>query len=130
MGMFEALNKSFESPFARSADFEKAEFINLEALYTILGGDANPATVFDMWINTKSKFGEHGVLGVELQIEGEPMIYNVSIPSHLNGVINSIRENADYITAVNEGKCGVQVYQYHSKTYNKDCYSVKFVDLK
>lgn len=128
MGLFESKNKNFESPFTASPAFSEVEFVNLAGLYEMVGDDV--VVVRDMWINTKGKYGEHGVLGVQVFVNEQDIVfYNLSLPAHLNDTIKDIRGDEECIKAVNDGKCGIKVRQYHSKTYNKDCFSIEFVDL-
>lgn len=128
MGVFSELNKNFESPFIAAKDFMQVGFINLETLNEYCADGVS--IVRDAWINPKSKYGEHGVLGVEVGIEGgETMLYNVSIPPHLNETIKELFTKPNLIELINKGKCGIKVRQYFSKTYNKACYSVVFVDI-
>lgn len=130
MGMFENLNKSFESPFSASKLFAESEFINLSQLSDILATDEAVFTIRDFWINPKSKFGEHPVIGVEVPVtDKDTMLYNVSLPSHMTETVKGIINDSNCVQAVNGGHCGARVRQYHSKTYNKDCYSIEFVDI-
>lgn len=126
--MFENLNKSFESPFTDSALFDNAEFISCEELYKAYGSDKR-FTVRGMWINTKSKFGEHPVMMIVAEVEGENMFYNMSCPQNLTDTVKAILQDNELVQGVNDGKCGVLVYTYHAKKYNRDCYGVKFIDL-
>lgn len=126
--MFENLNKSFESPFNDSELFNEAEFISCEQLYKMVGNNV-VSLVKGCWVNSKSKFGEHPVLMVVAEVENESILYNLSCPQNLTPTIKSILDCTELVQGINEGKCGVRVYQYHAKKYNKDCYGVKFVDL-
>jgi hypothetical protein len=33
------------------------------------------------------------------------------------------------IDAINEGKCGFRIERYFQKRYNKECYSVQWIDI-
>lgn len=126
--MFESLNKSFESPFIDSEMYNEAEFISCEQLHKLVGAD-KINLVKGCWINSKSKFGEHPVLMIVAEVEKENLLFNLSCPQNLTPTIKAILECPELVQGINEGKCGVRVYQYHAKKYNKDCYGVKFVDL-
>ncbi len=128
--MFAQLNKTFESPFTASKLFAEAEFLNLQQLNELLEGRDSVFTIRDFWINPKSKFGEHPVIGVEVPVtDKDTMLYNVSLPSHMTETVRGIIADVQCVQAVNDGHCGAKIRQYHSKTYNKDCYSIEFVDI-
>lgn len=126
MGMFSNLNKVIASQFVRSPEFAGVSFVNLNVLYANRSADT-VYKIADMWVNNKSKFGAHAVLGI-VNEKGEAW-YNVSIPAHMTEVINQIISSPDMVQAVNDGKCGFKIRPYHSKAYNKDCYSIEFVDI-
>ena len=44
--------------------------------------------------------------------------------------MTEIYNDDETVTEINEGKAGIKVYTYHSNTYNKDCYSVEFVEVE
>lgn len=118
MNLFSKFNKSFESPFTH-APADNAPFINLDAL------DASATyQLTSLWVNTKSKFGSHPVAGTTTS-EGDVW---VSLPSHLLDVANTILTEEECIQAINDGNCIFKVVSYHSKKYNRDCYSIEFVD--
>lgn len=122
--MFAELNKVLESQFVRSGEFSELPFLKLSDVYE----DENKVyTIADLWINPKSKFGEHPVVGI-LDEQGNAW-QNVSLPKHMTETVKSIINSADMVQAVNDGKAGFKVRKYHSKTYNKDCFSIEFVDI-
>lgn len=126
MGMFASLNKVIASQFVRSAEFGETPFVSLGDLYANRPADA-VYTIADAWINSKSKYGAHAVLGI--LNENDEAWYNVSIPAHMTEVIQRIIETPEMVEAVNNGACGFKIRMYHSKAYNKDCYTIEFVDI-
>lgn len=124
--MFGELNKVFQSPFTKSADFAEVEFTGLEPLFENYGGE-HVFKVADMWINQKSKFGAHPVAGI-VNEDGDAW-YNVSLPKHMTEVVEAIISTPEMVNAVNAGACGFTIREYYSKTYKKKCYSVNFVDV-
>lgn len=115
---FGQLNKSFDSKFVNQVDTDV--YIKISEM-----GDS-VYTVYGMFINPNGKFGKHGCL----QIEQEGVRVWVSLPSGLNDTISSIMNDDNAIEAVNAGICGVRARGYHSKKYNKDCWTVDFQNIK
>lgn len=89
----------------------------------VLNNKISPETVnkvMGVWINPKSKHGARGVV----VLEG----ININVPAHMNKDIETIRENADLVSGINAGKCGIRFYTYEKdgKTY----YSGRFCDYE
>ena len=53
----------------------------------------------------------------------------VNFPAHLLEVCQEMISDRAVVDAINEGHCGFRVTKYHQKRFNKDCYSVEWVDL-
>ena len=53
----------------------------------------------------------------------------VNFPAHLLDVCQEMMSDRAVVDAINEGHCGFRVTKYHQKRFNKDCYSVEWVDL-
>lgn len=126
--MFAEINKKFESPFKASKLFDEVDFVNAEKLFTEYGEE----TVFSlagMWVNSKSKFGEHPVMMISTGEGDDSILYNLSCSQSMTDTVKSILSDDTLVEAINEGKAGIQVYKYTSKKYNRDCYGVKFVDM-
>ena len=52
------------------------------------------------------------------------------LPEHCLGDVKKILKNDEYITAINEGKCGFATSEYEDTKYdNGICYSGSFVDI-
>ena len=52
------------------------------------------------------------------------------IPEHCLSDVKKILSNDDYITAINDGKCGFQTSEYEDTKYdNGTCYSGTFIDI-
>lgn len=54
----------------------------------------------------------------------------VNVPDHQIGAILRILEDAEACAAINAGYCGFTVRKYWQPSYNKDCYSIDFVDIQ
>ena len=116
---FESLNKDYSSPFTyamrEDAPFVKISDLDTEKTYTLV----------NLYINTKSKYGAHPVAG----IADDNGIW-VSLPNHLTDTAKAILSNTEAIEAINNKKCGIKARKFHSDKYNRDGYSISFVNLQ
>lgn len=117
MSKFSALNKSFESPFTAVIP-DDIEYRKLSEL-----DPTNSYTMVACFINPKSKFGEHGVATV---VDGDGIMYNVSLAKHLNDVIATILADDTLIAEINNGLCTFHVRECTSKKYNRAFYTIDF----
>ena len=53
----------------------------------------------------------------------------LNLPAHTTTEVTEILSSKEDIDDIKTGKVGLKLYPYHSKTYNKDCYGVTWVDL-
>ena len=128
MSMFESLNKNFESPFERAKLFDDVEFLSLGDCYENFADCL--MVVHGFWLNPKSKFGTHGVAMVEIVREDDSNVFlNLSLPQHCNTMIEAILSNDEYIKGINAGACGAKMVKYTAKKYNKDCYTIRLMDI-
>lgn len=114
---FGQFNKSFDSKFIHQADTDN--YIKIADMGN------NTYTVYGMFINPNGKFGEHGCI----QVEHENERVWVSLPAGLNDTINSIMSDDLAVEAVNAGCCGIKAREYFSKKYNRNCWTVDFVNI-
>lgn len=106
------------SPFIHNGDVpENAPFVKLEDLKDV----KEPITILTMWINTKSEYGDHPVIGTATG--------KVDIPKGYTRIVKEMMQDDEVISAVNAGKLGFIVRPYHSEKFHRDCYAVDFVDL-
>lgn len=117
MSRFSELNKSFESPFIAvipdDIEYKKLSELDPNASYTMLA----------CFINSKSKFGEHGVATV---VDSDGYMFNASLPKHLNDVITTIIADDGLINEINNGLCTFHVRECTSKKYNRIFYTIDF----
>jgi len=92
-------------------DYKKLSELDADTTYTLRG----------VFVSNKSKFGESAVAICDN--------FFVNLPNHMINTVREILSDAESIDDINNSKVGFTVYQYHSDTYNKDCYSIKFVDI-
>lgn len=117
MSRFSQLNKSFESPFTAVVpdDIEYQKLSDLDPM--------KPYTMVACFINTKSKFGEHGVATV---VDSDGIMFNASLPKHLNDVVTTILADDSLINDINNGLCTFHVRECTSKKYNRVFYTIDF----
>lgn len=119
MSMFANLNKNFESPFVTEIP-QDAPYKKLSELE-----DGKDYTIVSAFINPKSKYGEHPVVGVLDTYTNE--LFNLSLPKHLTETIKAILDSEEYIIAVNSGECKFYVKEGFSKKYNRAFSTIEFI---
>lgn len=97
-----------------------APFKSLKELYNGEKGE-NTYVVYGLYINKKGKFGDAPVAISE--------DFSINLPSHLCDTVTEMLKDKELVEAINAGKFGLKVYAYIPREYNKNCYSVKWVDL-
>lgn len=118
MGIAEQYNKA--SRFTTDVDTKDFKFFDLADLYhTIPNGETT--VIRGMYINHKSKFGDAPVLVTDKMF--------VNLPKHLTDTVNEMMHDSAFVDAVNQGKVGFTIYTYKDKKYNRDCFSVTWVDI-
>lgn len=55
--------------------------------------------------------------------------FKVNLPRHLLDTVNDMLDDDQVIEAIKAGKVGFKIYSYHSNSYDKDAYSVTWLDL-
>ena len=78
-------------------------------------------TICGIYINTKGNFDPAPVIALEDRY--------VNLPSHMTETCQDMLKDAQCIRAINEGRCGFTIYKYTQKRFNKECYSVRWVDV-
>lgn len=98
------------------------EFKTLKELYEENGKDKK-YLVTGLY-TFKSVYGD----GCFIKTEG----FNVSLPSHMNKIVEDIREDAESIEQINNGEVFIDIYSYSlpDKYPNKNFYSVNFISEK
>lgn len=75
-----------------------------------------------LFINTKSKYGARPYLAT-------PDFF-MDLPSHMLETVEAMIADPDVVGEINGGKVGFQIRTYQSKQFNRECYSIVFVELK
>ena len=101
-------------------DTTNYKYADLNTLY-----DTDPTAqhkVLGFFVNSKGKFGAEPNAILE-----NNLIAN--LPRHLLDTVNQMLDDNRYIEYIKEGHVGFTIYQYHTNKYNKDAYSVTWLDL-
>lgn len=93
---------------------KEREFKKLQDLQL---GVKNPINA--LFINTKGKFGNQGVIYTNGSI--------VNLPNHLTSLIEDMRSDSEVTDAINEQKLAFEVYEYESEQGRKG-YSINIVE--
>lgn len=72
-----------------------------------------------LFINTKGKFGDQGVI-----ISGD---YIVNLPNHLTEMIKEMRQDSEMVDAINQRLFDFEIYEFESKKYHRKSYSIHLV---
>ena len=77
-----------------------------------------------LYINTKSKFGEHPVaINTEFGLL-------IDLPTYMNEEVKSILADPEDVEAIKAGKVGFHIEEFIDKTFGKNCYGIKWEDLE
>lgn len=96
------------------------KYTNLNILYNT---DPNAThKVLGVFVNTKGKYGAEPNAIIENNLI-------VNLPRHLLETVNELLDDDSYIDYIKSGHVGFSIYQYHSNKYDKDAYSVTWLDL-
>lgn len=72
-----------------------------------------------LFINTKGKFGDQGVI-----ISGD---YIVNLPNHLTEMIEEMRQDSEMVDAINQRLFDFEIYEFESNKYNRVSHSINLV---
>lgn len=102
-----------------NVDTSNFKWVNLKTLY-----NTNPNKVYKVlgfFTNTKGKFGTEPVAIVDG--------FLVNLPRHLLDTVQQMLDDNEVIEYIKAGHVGFTIYQYHSNNYNRDAYSVTWLDI-
>jgi len=101
------------------AEIKDLKFKKLEELYK--EDSKGIYQVTGLFINRKSKFGDKPFLSTPF--------FLVDLPKNRLDDIQNMINDQEVVDDVNSGLVGFKVVSYFSKTYNKTCYNIEFVDM-
>lgn len=111
-----SFSKRFNTEKLFNIDTTDFEYRSLEEL-----AEYGVYVVRGIYINKKSLYEPSPVIALD--------DCYVNFPAHLLDVCQEMISDRAVVDAINEGHCGFRPTKYHQKRFNKDCYSVEWVDL-
>lgn len=96
------------------------KYFSLESLYK-RDGEGTIYDVRGIYKNTKSNYSITYTIATDTCY--------INLPAHLNDVCESILNDNRAISAIKRGLVGMTIYSYIQQKYNKECYSINWVDL-
>lgn len=121
MGLFSTLNKGKRFDFELAEALPKENYLNLAEI-----PDGIVLKVRSIYMNRKSKFGDHYVVLAEVE---DGTIYGVNLPKFNNETIIRILNNDEMVASINAGKCGIQKGEVRHGA-NGDYIQTVWVDLE
>ena len=124
MGIANKYNKSGNRFNYQIPEGSEPVFVKASELFETIPQNESGVVIRSMYINSKGKFGAHGVL-----VASEPAI-SIDCPNHMTDTIKTMIADDEVVEAVNAGKLGVKAYKYDTK--NASCgfaYGLEFVDM-
>lgn len=115
-----SLMSKFNNTNVFGIDTSDYKYTNLTTLFNT-DPDAKHK-VLGLFVNTKGKYGAEPNAIIENNLI-------VNLPRHLLETVNELLDDDRYIDYIKAGHVGFNIYQYHSSKYNKDAYSVTWLDL-
>lgn len=115
-----SLMSKFNNTNVFGIDTSDYKYTNLTTLFNT-DPDAKHK-VLGLFVNTKGKYGAEPNAIIENNLI-------VNLPRHLLETVNELLDDDRYIDYIKAGHVGFTIYQYHSSKYNKDAYSVTWLDL-
>lgn len=94
-------------------------------------GDDTTYNMVCCYINSKGKFGSHPVAGFTCENPASAFAETISwlsLPQHLTETFEKILEDDNAVNAINNGECHFKLKKLHTKKYDKDFFTVEFVD--
>lgn len=104
-------NSLFDYKLPEDSEFKKLSTLDEGKTYTIHG----------LFISTKGKFGDHPVAVGDT--------FYIDLPKNTLDTVKEMLNDEETVAAINAGLVGITPESYHSKTYDKDCVGVKWVDV-
>lgn len=95
------------------------KWVDLKTLY-----DTDPEKqykVLGLFTNNSGKFGTEPVVIVDG--------FLVNLPRHLLVAVQQMLDSDEIVQYIKDGHCGFKIYQYHSSRYNRDAYSIEWLDI-
>lgn len=99
-------------------------FVKASELFETIPANEAGVVVKSLYINTKGKYGEHGVIVCD-----EPAIL-IDCPNHMTDTIKAMIADDEAVEAIKAGKLAVSAYKYDTKNAASGfAYGLEFIDI-
>lgn len=123
MGIAEKYNKQGNRFNYQIPENSEHVFVKASELCETIPENEAGVTVKSMYINSKGKYGDHGVI-----ICDTPAIL-IDCPNHMTETIRDMIKDDDVVEAVNNDKLAVRAYKYETKNAASGfAYGLEFID--
>lgn len=123
-----SFSKKYNTKKLFDIDTSEFDYKKLEELYAEQAVDESTGEMIEekykvrgIYINTKSLYEVSPVAALD--------DCYVNLPAHTLDACQDMLKDPLAVKAINEGHLGFIIEKYHQKRYDKDCYSVEWVDL-
>lgn len=118
-----SFSKKFNTEKLFNIETEDFEYMSLEDLANVTANSEEPVVfiIRGIYINRKSLYDPAPVAALD--------DCYVNLPSHLLPACEEMLHDRLAVDAINQGRCGFRIEKYFQKRYQKECYSVEWVDI-
>lgn len=118
-----SFSKKFNTEKLFNIETEDFEYMSLEDLAKSTESCEEPPVfvIRGVYINRKSLYDPAPVIALD--------DCYVNLPSHLLPACEEMLHDRVAIDAINAGACGFRIEKYFQKRYQRECYSVEWVDI-
>ena len=118
-----SFSKQFNKEKIFNIETEEFEYMSLEDLANAAASEEEPPVfvIRGIYINRKSLYDPAPVVALD--------DCYVNFPSHLLPACEEMLHNRLAIDAINDGRCGFRIEKYVQKRFQRECYSVEWVDI-
>ena len=118
-----SFSKKFNTEKLFNIETEDFEYMSLEDLAKATESYEEPPVfvIRGVYINRKSLYDPAPVIALD--------DCYVNLPSHLLPACEEMLHDRLAIDAINAGACGFRIEKYFQKRYQRECYSVEWVDI-
>lgn len=118
-----SFSKKFNTEKLFNIETEDFEYMSLEELAKATESSEEPPVfvIRGVYINRKSLYDPAPVIALD--------DCYVNLPSHLLPACEEMLHDRLAIDAINAGACGFRIEKYFQKRYQRECYSVEWVDI-
>ena len=113
-----SFSKRYNKEKVFAVDTSSFVYVSIEEMYH---DDETVYPVRGVYINNKSLYDPSPVLALD--------DCYVNLPAHIIDECKDMIADRQAVSAINRGLVGFTIYKYHQVRFNKDCYSVKWVDI-